>query len=101
VVSFKSRPLYPRHPLIGGWVDPRTGLDDVERRKALLLPGLYIALTIAFPNRFKCVNTVMRKKNNDKYLDLKRDGIRMYCGNFTVNRSPLYIHRLILFEWFS
>jgi hypothetical protein len=25
---------------IGGWVDPRTGLDDVERRKFLLLPGL-------------------------------------------------------------
>jgi hypothetical protein len=25
---------------IGGWVDPRTGLDDVERRKSLTLPGL-------------------------------------------------------------
>jgi hypothetical protein len=26
--------------LIGGWVDPRTGLDDVEKRKFLTLPGL-------------------------------------------------------------
>jgi hypothetical protein len=26
--------------LIEGWVDPRIGLDDVERRKILLLPGL-------------------------------------------------------------
>jgi hypothetical protein len=25
---------------IGDWVDPRTGLDDVEERKFLTLPGL-------------------------------------------------------------
>jgi hypothetical protein len=25
---------------IGGWVDPRAGLDDVEKRKFLTLPGL-------------------------------------------------------------
>jgi hypothetical protein len=25
---------------IGGWVDPRAGLDDVEKRKFLLVPGL-------------------------------------------------------------
>jgi hypothetical protein len=25
---------------IGGWVDPRTGLNDVEKRKLLTLPGL-------------------------------------------------------------
>jgi hypothetical protein len=25
---------------IGGWVDPRVGLDDVENRKFLTLPGL-------------------------------------------------------------
>jgi hypothetical protein len=25
---------------IGGWVDPRTGLDDVEKRKFLNLQGL-------------------------------------------------------------
>jgi hypothetical protein len=25
---------------IGGWVDPRAGLDDVEKRKFLALPGL-------------------------------------------------------------
>jgi hypothetical protein len=24
---------------IGGWVDPRAGLDDVEKRKFLTLPG--------------------------------------------------------------
>jgi hypothetical protein len=25
---------------IGGWVDPRAGLDDAEKRKFLTLPGL-------------------------------------------------------------
>jgi hypothetical protein len=25
---------------IGGWVDPTTGLDDVEKRIFLILPGL-------------------------------------------------------------
>jgi hypothetical protein len=25
---------------IGGWVDPRVGLDDVEKRKFLTIPGL-------------------------------------------------------------
>jgi hypothetical protein len=27
-------------PVIGGWVDPRAGLDDVEKRKFLTLSGL-------------------------------------------------------------
>jgi hypothetical protein len=39
------RPLYPRVKSpgihwIGGWVGPRTGLDDVENRKFLNLPAL-------------------------------------------------------------
>jgi hypothetical protein len=46
VVSFMSRPLYPRGPppptthWIGGWVGPRTGLDGMEKKKFLSLPGL-------------------------------------------------------------
>jgi hypothetical protein len=44
-VSYTPRPLYPRERTpdthwIGGWVDPRAGLDDVEKRKFLNLPGL-------------------------------------------------------------
>jgi hypothetical protein len=27
---------------IGGWVDPRAGLDDVEKKKYLILPGLEV-----------------------------------------------------------
>jgi hypothetical protein len=30
----------PPGPIIGGWVDLRASLDDVERRKFLTLPGL-------------------------------------------------------------
>jgi hypothetical protein len=45
MVSFMPRPLYPREGAlrahwIGGWVDPRTGLDDLEKRKFMTLPGL-------------------------------------------------------------
>jgi hypothetical protein len=45
VVSFTPRPLYPRERApgthwIGGWVGPRAGLDDMEKRKFLTLPGL-------------------------------------------------------------
>jgi hypothetical protein len=25
---------------VGGWVDPRAGLDDLEKRKFMILPGL-------------------------------------------------------------
>jgi hypothetical protein len=45
VVSFTPVPLYPGESAPGthwirGWVGPRTGLDDVEKRKFLTLPGL-------------------------------------------------------------
>jgi hypothetical protein len=45
VVSFTLRLLYFRGKTrgthwIGGWVDPRAFLDDVEKRKFLTLPGL-------------------------------------------------------------
>jgi hypothetical protein len=45
VVSFTPRPLYPRKIASGihwkgGWKGPRTGLDDVERRKFFIVPEL-------------------------------------------------------------
>jgi hypothetical protein len=43
MVSFTPRSLYPRYPFdrrLRGWVDPRDGLDDVEKRKFLTLLGL-------------------------------------------------------------
>jgi hypothetical protein len=35
---------------LGGWVGPRAGLDDVEKRKFLLLPGLELQ-TFGHPAR--------------------------------------------------
>jgi hypothetical protein len=45
VVSFTLLPLYSRERApgtygIGGWVGPTAGLDDLEKRKFLTLPGL-------------------------------------------------------------
>jgi hypothetical protein len=45
VVSFTPRPLYPRERApgthcMGGCVDPRAGLDEMEKWKFLTLPGL-------------------------------------------------------------
>jgi hypothetical protein len=47
VISFTFQPLYlggkippPGIHWVGGSVDSRTGLDDVERRKIFLLSGL-------------------------------------------------------------
>jgi hypothetical protein len=42
VVSFTPQSLYPpgKEERIGGWVDPRAGLDDMEKRKFLTLPVL-------------------------------------------------------------
>jgi hypothetical protein len=45
VVTITPRPLNPGERItfthsIGGWVNPRTGLDYVEKRKFLTLPGL-------------------------------------------------------------
>jgi hypothetical protein len=38
--SFNTEERGPGTHWIGGWVGPRTGLDDVERTKILPLPGL-------------------------------------------------------------
>jgi hypothetical protein len=39
----------PGTHLIGGWVGPRAGLDDVEERKFLTLPGLELRSLLVQP----------------------------------------------------
>jgi hypothetical protein len=36
---FTHREKAPGTHWVGGWVDPRAGLDDLEKRKLLTLPG--------------------------------------------------------------
>jgi hypothetical protein len=38
--ALPSEERAPSTYCIGGWVDPTTGLDDLEKRKFLTLPGL-------------------------------------------------------------
>jgi hypothetical protein len=40
VVSFTPEERASGTHWIGGWVGPRAGLDDLEKRKILTLPGL-------------------------------------------------------------
>jgi hypothetical protein len=35
--------------LVGGWVDPRAGLDDMEKRTFLTLPGLQLRPSVVQP----------------------------------------------------
>jgi hypothetical protein len=54
LVSFTLWPLYPRERLpgshwIGGWVGLRDGLDDVEKKKFLMIPGLEIDPSVVQP----------------------------------------------------
>jgi hypothetical protein len=54
VVSFKLRPFYPgkrapRTHWIEGWVDPTAGLDDMEEKKLLTLPGLEMDPSVVQP----------------------------------------------------
>jgi hypothetical protein len=37
---FTSEERAPGVHWVGGWVDPITGLDDVEKKKFLIIPGL-------------------------------------------------------------
>jgi hypothetical protein len=51
MVSFTPLPLYPRERapgthFMGGWVDPRAGLDDMEKWKFVTLSGLELPLPL-------------------------------------------------------
>jgi hypothetical protein len=56
---------------IGGWVGPRAGLDDVEKRKFLTLPGLELDPSVVQP--------VASRYTDYSILALPR-GVRMLMG---------------------
>jgi hypothetical protein len=44
----------PLYSLLGGWLDPRAGLDDIEKRKFLTVSGIeirYIDYAIRLPTQ--------------------------------------------------
>jgi hypothetical protein len=76
VISFTPRPLYPRgeSPVThrgGGWVGPRTGLDDMEKRKFLPLPGLELRL-LGRPTRSQSLYRLSHPWSVDHYWVLKK-----------------------------
>jgi hypothetical protein len=69
VVSFKPLPFYPRETVpgtiwIGGWVGPKAGFDQVEKRKFLTLPGLELQ-TLSHP---ACSLSLYRLESNWIYV---------------------------------
>jgi hypothetical protein len=63
---FTSGERAPGANWIGGWVDPRAGLDDVEKRKFLTLPGLEL-LPFGRPARSQSLYLPAPKQNKCKF----------------------------------
>jgi hypothetical protein len=50
---------------IGGWVDPRAGLDDMEKREFLTLPGLEL-LPLGRPDRSQLLHRLRYASSLDR-----------------------------------
>jgi hypothetical protein len=110
VVNFMPRPLYPpgeRAPgthWIGGYVDPRTGLGNMEKRKFLPLPGLklwplghpahsQLLYQLCCPGSHKCSNC--NKVHNYESEQSRYLGALAYLKIMSHRYSPvLYLHIL-------
>jgi Rad3-related DNA helicase len=53
---------------IGGWVDPRAGLDEVEKRKFLTLPGLELNTSVDQPVASRSTDYAVPARRSEKYL---------------------------------
>jgi hypothetical protein len=63
--------------LIGGWVGPKTGLEDVERRKILSLPGPELR-ALGHPARSQSLYRLRSPRSWD-YLPVSMD--QWFCGD--------------------
>jgi hypothetical protein len=90
VVSFAPRPLFswgntPWTHWIGGWVNPRAGLDELEKRKFLALLGVELQ-PLGRPARSQSLYRLCTKPS-----DLKGDNCRV----------PIFRRATILIFWIS
>jgi hypothetical protein len=97
VVSFTPRPLYsgeraPGTHWIGGWVDPKIGLDEIENWKFLTLPGLEFR-PLGRPARSQSLYRVHPEK----------EGVKKYCVIYYICLSQQKVNRItvILLTWIS
>jgi hypothetical protein len=89
---------------IGGWVDPRGGLDDLEKRKFLILPGLELR-PLGRPLRsqslyqwspYICSTECTYKVRLFVSVEVNISWIfKDVPLNMAVNLNPVYFHRLI------
>jgi hypothetical protein len=100
VVSFTPRPLYPGQRAPGthwiGWVGPRAGLDDVEKRKFLTLPGLELR-PICRPARSQSLYRMRYPR--DYYVRFKNMWNRHLLHRWRLKRIDKYIRLLIKTYW--
>jgi hypothetical protein len=90
VLSFTPRSLYPqgkspRYPFNRRLVDPRTGLDDVEKRKFLTLPGLELRALVR-PARsqslYRLSYPVSRYREKRNFFYIASEGNSKFCKHF-------------------
>jgi hypothetical protein len=55
----------PPAPIERGWVGPRTGLDDVENREFLTLPGLELERSVVQPVASRYTDRAISAPNSD------------------------------------
>jgi hypothetical protein len=101
MVSFTPRPLYPRERApgthwIGGWVNPRVGLDDVEKRNFLTLPGLELRplgrparSQLPYRLRYLGSDIATPNVNINKATATARYQSAQYCGASAESRNDL------------
>jgi hypothetical protein len=71
----------------GGWVGPRTGLDDVEKRKFLTLPGLELLPLSRLPHsqslyRLHCPGSIVVKSPPQNTTDVVEQHIEIFFRKF-------------------
>jgi hypothetical protein len=67
-MSLSARPLYPQYLEDRKLVDPRAGLDDVEKRKFLTLPGLELHELRCWHARNKLSHLINRSEYQKIFL---------------------------------
>jgi hypothetical protein len=87
VVSFTPWPLYLRGSSsgthwIGGWVNPRAGLDDLQKRKFLTLAGLQLRP----PSR----SARSQSLYENKFMAPSYRSINMFVNNWNLLRHVCY-----------
>jgi hypothetical protein len=69
ILGFLDRSRYFFFQVAGSWVDPRAGLDNMEKRKFLTLPGLrLISLLSSSPYPVAIPTELLRLDASFKYL---------------------------------